>query len=159
MKRQVCQAKRMYEVNIADNWKKIIQSFLNYINKRKEKKSWIGPLTDSVGKPVTENWSYTLAEQFFFSVFDIANSNTSTININDINMNDNPVYTLPDFVIPTSEVLPALQISKTNKSPRSNNFYSLLLIYRNKKRNISISRYTLFNLFLRKSKVPSNWKS
>ncbi len=99
----MCQAKRKYEIYIADNYKNNPNYFFNSINDRQEIKSGIGPLNESDGKVITEDLSVANLNNYFPSVLNIAIPNSSTANTNDEDIiNVNLVHTLQHFEITTN---------------------------------------------------------
>lgn len=88
-----------------------------------------GPLTDSDGELVTDSRRIAiLLNNHFFSVFNLGSLPTTTINTSyDNSINDNSIHTLPSFAITTDEMLNALPSLKTNKSPRPDTVYPLLV--------------------------------
>ncbi len=108
-----------------------------------------------------------MANNYFTPVFNVpvpAEDDISTYN-GDTDTNDdtnsapltNLEHTLPGFDINTEDVLKAINSLKTNKSPGPDNIYPKIL--KETKNEIVDALTSIFNLSLRRSLVPVDWKT
>ena len=152
VKKEIRQAKRNYEINIAAKTTEDTKAFYKYINNKKQLKSGIGPLINEKGETVAENkkMASTLNE-YFSSVFtNKSNNETRTEAIIKTN------HKLPDLTVTEKQVLKQLEKMKINKSPGPDNLYPRIL--KNVKEKIAKPLTIIFNISLQQGLVPKDWK-
>ncbi len=152
VKKQVKQAKKEYEVNIAKESATNPKLFYRYINKKKNIKSGIGPLVSEDGHQIDDNKGIaTTLNNFFSSVFTQRCSNPlpeATLST---------PHSISDLIITESEVLKQLDELKTNKSPGPDRFYPTVI--KQVKHEIAKPLAQIFNKSLQSGAVPIDWKT
>ena len=151
VKKLIRQAKRQYELQIAQESTKDPKAFYGYINNRKQLKSGIGPLIGRNGDLTSDNYEIASSlNEYFKSVFTTENND---------NNNAAQIYSqhrLPDITVTENDVMMHLSKMKTNKSPGPDKFYPKIL--KQVKDKITKHLANIFNMSLHEGKVPEDWK-
>ena len=145
---------------IASTSKKNSKTFFQYINKKKNVKSGIGPLKDSSGNLIADDQGMaSKLNEYFCSVFNAPDNDQpharehdgeQTNNVN----NDN---TLRNMEVTAEDVSLALDNLKVNKSPGPDNIFPKIL--KETKNEIVPLLASLFNKSLQQGVVPNDWKT
>ena len=121
VKKQIRQAKKNYECNIAKEAKNNPKKFYKYINSKKQKKSGIGPLSNSAGEIITDNKEMANTfNDYFSSVFTTSSNNNNT---NSESVIKSP-YKITELTVTEKQVLKKTDKMKVNKSSGPDNFYT-----------------------------------
>ena len=152
VKKQIRQAKREHEINIANESKTNPKKFYRYINNRKHIKSGIGPLLNEAGETITDDKKMATTLNNYFSTVFTTNNNKSNKTEDIIKTR----HSIPNLHVTEKQVLKKLEKMKINKSPGPDNFYPRIL--KNIKEQIARPLTDIFNSSLQQGIVPQDWK-
>src|SRR5579872_4976179 len=149
------EAKRNFEIKLAENVKNDCKSFFSYFRSKERNKVKVGPLRDSEGNIITDDQTAAnIFNDYFASVFTVEDRDNIPI--------AEQVFTglesdcLSEITINEDIVFKKLSEIKVNKSPGSDDLHPKLLF---ELRHQLVSPLTkLFKLSLETGIVPHEWK-
>ena len=148
-------AKRKFEVNLANKVKTSPKPFYSYVRSRSKTKDVVGPLKDPSGKVMTDNSeTCKMLNDYFSSVF--TEEDTTVLPVPEAVYKDDPKNMLNNINITLNDVYEKLIHLKSDKAPGPDGIVPKLLI--ETASSVCIPLWIIFIKSLQCGDLPNDWK-